>query len=412
MKKLIALYLLSFSLLSLQAQSPLRIGVMTDTHYLSAQLMDGGYAAQDYVLTSGRNIVESSAIVDEVIADFAASDINVLLVCGDIAKDGERLSHQDFAAKLKPLHEKGVRVFVVPGNHDINVPHPRGYKGNTTYDAESTSPVQFADIYAPFGYDNAIQRDTASLSYVAALDDTTWLLTIDAARYREYTSKTISAGRIPSSTCTWIESVLALAREKNMRVVGMMHWGLVEHMPMQSSFFADYLVADWQRIAALLADNGVKMMFTGHFHANDITLYTSDNGNKIYDIETGALCSYPFAYRLIDLYADRAVVKTKNITSTPDSRHLAADSRRQMEDIARRMAQNKLKNMGLNMPDNVLKPMADVLSQVFILHLGGDEKMTPELEAAVDNLMQGSDDDAFSGELDFYPPDNDVEIIF
>lgn len=411
MKRLIVLCFLLLSLYA-QAQSPLRIGVITDMHYLSEQLMDGGYATQDYVLTSGRNIVESPNILDQVIADYATSNIDILLVCGDMTKDGERLSHKDFVKKLKPLQDKGVRAFVIPGNHDINVPKPKGYLGNTTYETENTSPTQFAEIYASCGYGDAIKRDTASLSYVAPLTDKTWLIAIDAVRYSEYTTKTVSAGRILPQTENWILSVLDEAKEKNIQVVGMMHWGLVEHLPMQASFFADYLVSDWQWLASTFADHGLKLIFTGHFHANDITLHTSSQDNKIYDIETGALCSYPFAYRFVDLYTDKAVVKTKNIVSTPSSPHLAEDSKQQISKIADKMAQGKIKNMGLNMPDNILKPMTDVLSQIFILHLAGDEKITPELKDALNNLMDGTDGDTNSQEIDFYPADNNVEITF
>ena len=411
MKKLIIPYLLLASVL-MQAQPPVRIGVITDTHYLSEQLMDNGYAAQGYASTSGREIADIPEVLDQVIKDYADSNIDFLFVCGDMAKDGERKSHEDFVKQLKPLQEKGVRVFVVPGNHDINVPNPAGYRGNTTFDTENVSPEQFAGIYASCGYADAMKRDTVSLSYVARLTESVWLLSIDAARYQDYGERTISAGRILPQTEKWVLDVLDEAQGKHIQVVGMMHWGLVEHLTMQSAFFEDYLVADWYRLASLFADRGMKAIFTGHFHANDITEHISDRGSKIYDIETGALCSYPFAYRFVDLYPNKMVIETKNILSTPNNPRLAEDSRVQLAGIARRQAYNKLNGMGLQMPDDVLKPMAEAMSQIFILHLEGDEQMTPELKTALDNLAEQTEDDAFEDGLDFYPADNNVEIAF
>lgn len=32
----------------------------------------------------------------------------------------------------------------------------------------------------------------------------------------------------------------------------------------------------------------MQFVFTGHMHANDITVATSENGNVLYDIETGS----------------------------------------------------------------------------------------------------------------------------
>ena len=61
----------------------------------------------------------------------------------------------------------------------------------------------------------------------------------------------------------------------------MMHWGFAEHIMYQSSFFKDYLVDDYQRLANLFADNGIKAIFTGHFHSNDITAFTSEKGNVL-----------------------------------------------------------------------------------------------------------------------------------
>ncbi|HBK33264.1 MAG TPA: metallophosphoesterase, partial [Porphyromonadaceae bacterium] len=60
---------------------------------------------------------------------------------------------------------------------------------------------------------------------------------------------------------------------------GMMHHGLVEHMPYQAVFFGDYLVDGWQDAAQQLADRGLKVVFTGHFHSNDVSSFTSSAGN-------------------------------------------------------------------------------------------------------------------------------------
>jgi len=44
------------------------------------------------------------------------SDIEVLLIPGDLTKDGEKLSHLELVQKLEPIIEKGIQTFVIPGN--------------------------------------------------------------------------------------------------------------------------------------------------------------------------------------------------------------------------------------------------------------------------------------------------------
>lgn len=408
------LFLLLSIIFSLFVSSQIRMGVITDTHYLSEQLMDDGEALQAYISASGKNIKVTPAVLDEVLNGYLQSDIEVLLVCGDMTKDGEKQSHIDFVKRLKPLQDKGVRIFVVPGNHDINMPNAVGYKGKEKYSAANVSPVEFTDIYADCGYKTALKRDKASLSYVAKLNDKTWLLTIDAAKYKDYKTNSISSGRILPQTEQWVVEVLDEAKAKDIQVIGMMHWGLAEHIIYQSMFFGEYLVNDWQRLAALFADKGMKAIFTGHFHSNDISAFTSDVGNTIYDIETGTLSSYPFAYRFVDLYPDRMDIRTKNIVSLPDYPNLAEDDRQRMKVLAEKMAANKLKRLGFGMSPNVLPKFSEVLSQMFVLHLYGDEKMDEDLKLSMQRLAESMDApiDLSDTELDFPPADNNVEIAF
>lgn len=410
MKQTLLFLFITFSVL-LTGQT-LHIGVITDMHYLSEKLMDGGYAVDDYVFVSGRNIKDTPAVLDKVLDDYLHSNIDVLLVCGDMTKDGEKQSHIDFAEKLKPLQDKGVRVFVIPGNHDINMPNAVEYKGNKTFPVPNVSPDEFSDIYAACGYKGALKYDASSLSYVAALNSKTWLLAIDAARYTVGPSST---GRILPETEKWITDVLDEARAKGIQVIGMMHWGLTEHIMYQSMVFGDYLVTDWQRLRSLFADKGMKAVFTGHFHASDITAFTSDGGNTIYDIETGTLSAYPYAYRFVELDAQGMDIATRNVTSVPANPRLAADSKELMRKLTNRLAEGKLKKINPDLTAEVSARFAEVLAQIFILHAYGDEQADDHLKQLMENLalaLGNSAEDMDEIQLDFPPADNNVKIKF
>lgn len=408
------LYIFLFLGLGVWASEPIKIGVISDTHYLSEKFMEKGTALDNYVSSSGKNVKDVPAILDKVLNEYLSSDIEVLLVCGDITKDGERQSHIDFKDKIKPLQDKGIKVYVIPGNHDINMPNSVEFKGNKSLPVPTISSDEFLKIYADCGYNDAIKRDKESLSYVARLNEDTWLLAIDAARYQEYTARSISAGRIKPETEKWISGVLADAKNKGIQVIGMMHWGLTEHIMFQSMFFKDYLVEDWERLANLFADNGMKAIFTGHFHSNDITAFTSDRSNVIYDIETGTLSSYPFSYRFIELNKKGMDAKTKNIIVIPNNPNLAEEDKSRMKILSEKRAIQKLKSMGYDLPNAVLSQFASVLGEVFILHAYGDEKVDYSLRLAIKALADDMDTlaDIDDIELDFPPADNNVEIVF
>jgi len=45
---------------------------------------------------------------------------------------------------------------------------------------------------------------------------------------------------------------------------------------------------------------GIRLIFTGHYHANDIVEFTND-GKTLYDIQTGSLVTPPYSYRIMTL---------------------------------------------------------------------------------------------------------------
>lgn len=396
-------------------QEMLKIGVITDMHYLSESIMDKGSAAQLYVKSSGRDIVNAPVILDTVLDEYMNSDIDVLLIPGDLTKDGEEQSLLDISEKLMKLKAKGIRVYTIPGNHDINMPNSLGYKDNSTYKVKRTEKDLFSKISDNL-HENILDKDTSSLSYVAELNKDTWLIAIDVSRYDEYTTHSISGGKIKPSTEKWVLENLEKANGENKTVIGMMHHGLVEHIMYQEMFFSQYLVEDWKRIATLFADHGMKVVFTGHFHANDITRFTTEKGNQIYDIETGSLTSYPFPYRFITLGNKGMDIETRNITSVPENPNLVEENKQYLRKIAENMAMDKVKSVGFKISDDYTKKLSEIIGNLFLLHVAGDEVMTDDLKKQLEDMAKLMGDtaplDTEEIQLDFFPADNNVRIDF
>jgi 3',5'-cyclic AMP phosphodiesterase CpdA len=241
-------------------------------------------------------------VLDVVFDRLENENIDVLLVTGDITNHGSKKSHQAFANKLYTLKHNGIQTYVIPGNHDVNIPNSKSYIGDKAKVIESVSTEEFAKIYGSFGYGNALSRDAHSLSYLSELNDSTWLMSIDTNKFAEYTNSSISSGRILSSTMSWAIDILREAKRKNIIVLGMMH-----HLD------------NWQDNAEILADEGLKIIFTGHFHSTDAAEFITYKGNKIVDVETGSLAQYPFPFRIIKLKNYELNIDTHFVESIPDN---------------------------------------------------------------------------------------------
>ncbi len=386
---------------------------MSDIHFLGTDLAQSGEALTKYENATGRNVNELHAVLDETLKQIEAASVNALLICGDLTNHGERGSHLELIRKLTSLKQKGIRIYVIPGNHDVNIPDAKAYVGDESSPTQTVSAKEFAELYAPFGYSGAIRRDSASLSYLSALTDSLWLLSLDSNRYNEYTATSISGGRLLPQTEQWAMDILSEARSKNITVLGMMHHGLVEHMPYQATFFPNYLVEDWKKLAAEFADAGMPVVFTGHFHANDISSLTSANGNTIYDVETGSLSQYPLPYRLIEIDGNTLTIDSHFIQSVEGVPNLQEKYQEKMERYAKASAEAQLSRLKIPLAEETRRALSDLLSRINILHVAGDEKVNAETTEAIQKLAESVGDenfDAKSFQLDFPPADNHLTL--
>ena len=81
----------------------------------------------------------------------------------------------------------------------------------------------------------------------------------------------------------------------------MSHHGIIEHWVGQNKLHSDYLLSDYKYIGKMLASYDVRLSFTGHYHAQDITLSDFNKDGFLYDIETGSLVTAPCPIRYLSL---------------------------------------------------------------------------------------------------------------
>jgi 2',3'-cyclic-nucleotide 2'-phosphodiesterase (5'-nucleotidase family)/3',5'-cyclic AMP phosphodiesterase CpdA len=280
-----------------------KIAVFSDPHFMDPSLLiNDGLAFQTYLAQDRKLLKESPAILDSVVTSVSNAHPNIVLVTGDLTKDGELASHLAVSNRLQNLKDGGAKVFVCPGNHDINNPHSLFYDGSATNPAPTIQSNDFATIYAPFGYRDAIARDPNSLSYVAEPTPGLWILSMDACHYEKNNGATApyTGGYFDDARLTWITNQLAAARSQGKFVLGMVHHGVMEHYAGQKTLFPEYVLDNYKTIDQLFAGYGMKVVFTGHYHAQDVAEASLSQGT-LFDIETGSTVTYPCPYRVLDL---------------------------------------------------------------------------------------------------------------
>jgi len=376
-----------------RSDHPLKIAIVSDIHYMHPSLLgaDGaaGLAFQNYLNQDPKLVEYSDPIFRKVMEELKTEKPDILLVPGDITKDGEKIGHQAMAGFFNELTRQGISVYVMPGNHDINNGKAKKYIGDKDYPVDMTSKTDFERIYANFGYRNAIARDASSLSYVVQLKPGLRLISIDASKYENYGPEgDVAAGRIKPETLTWILAQLAAAKKQHLQIFAMMHHNLIEHYAGQTQLDPGYVIDDWQHVVNALMDAGLRVIFTGHYHANDISSY-SYNGNKLFDIETGSLVTAPIPYRIITLQNDKLIVKTNIVrsigTNLPGKLGFPTYSNLFLSQHLDGYFNYYLTNL-LGAPAEVATFASPLFRNGIMAHFAGDEQMPPDQRAKIAEL--------------------------
>lgn len=297
----------------------LKIAVITDLHFFDPTLGTSGEEFEQYLAGDRKMIAESQAIAKSALNTISSLNTDIVLIPGDLTKDGEKASHEMFANMLADLESKGKKVFVIPGNHDILNPHSYKYLSSGGKEKiDHITPSEFAEIYKNFGFNEAKYRDNSSLSYIVELNSNFWLFAIDGCIYENNLSqgKSTTGGRISSATLSWLKEKLEEAKSKNIIPIAMAHHGLVDHFPGQALVFAEYLLTDYLNLQKELSNAGLKIIFTGHHHAQDISK-ADISGSFIFDIQTGSTVTYPCPIRTVEFDKEKQTVniESQRITS-------------------------------------------------------------------------------------------------
>lgn len=398
-----------------------KIAVITDLHYYDQSLGTDGEEYTKASVGSGKMLAESKAILTSVFDMIVAENVDIVLITGDLTHDGEKVCHEELAILLKQLTDKGIKVIVSPGNHDINNQSTYRYSGNEKFRVPNINSNEFLQIYQNFGFSDAIYKDNNSLTYIAEPVEGLWVFAMDDNRYKEITNENIVGGKFSTETFDWIKSKITEGRSKGKLMIGMNHHGILEHFAGQKSnpITADFVIDDYQNVSEQFAELGLRFVFTGHFHANDIVVKKTAN-SYIYDIESGATTSYPVPIRFVTINKSETMeIQTKRITNINyDTKGL--DFQSYTKQIASSFFNmvfiNTLSNDG-TIDSADVSQIAPLGAQAYMAHYLGDE-VIPAEAIAVFNKYQYTSNSRIATYMsyiksvftDLPPADNNIKI--
>ena len=273
---------------------PLKFYLLTDTHYFEESLGAEGKAYEEYMKTEAFYLKESSVINKTVFQKLKDDkETELIIIPGDLSKDGEYESHKSLIKELNDLKQSGKKIFVITAGHDYNE-YGRSYKNDEFVPVKGTEFKELYNLYYEFGFKDALSVHEETLSYIAEIAQNIQLLALNCDSKRE------CKGLIDENLLKWAKEQLDNAQKVGTRVIAMCHYPVIPSVPV-FDLVGDAHVKNWREIATFLADSGVELVLTGHMHIQSVNEFVTEKGNKLYDICTATTVGTPGKYRKIEI---------------------------------------------------------------------------------------------------------------
>jgi 3',5'-cyclic AMP phosphodiesterase CpdA len=339
-----------------------RFAVVSDLHLALPQTILN--------LSKRFHLVELSIPAFEiVIENLTKLNLDFLLLPGDLTKHGEPENHNWLRKRLAQLP---FPVYVIPGNHDVPV---------VNADQQSIGFADFPDYYSQFGYQNQEQ-----MYYTCQVLPGVRLVGLNSNFFNDEGEQ---IGRLDDVQMRWLENVLVAARDELVLV--MVHHNVVEHLPHQSHhpIGHHYILENAPELLQLLRRYGVKLVFTGHLHIQDVAY-----ADGVYDITTGSLVTYPHPYRVMEFHQDKhgrewLQVLSYRLESVPGVPDLQKSSRQWMGDHSFSFMMKMLTQAPLNLSLSAATEIAPDLCDFWATIAGGDAMFNyPYLPSTVRDYLE------------------------
>ncbi len=303
----------------------LQVAVLSDIHLMTDEEV-GDRTSYYYTYYTNRMqsmVFLSEAIYKSVIDQLIEQKPDVVLLSGDLTNTGSVASMQVVADGCEKLEKAGIKVFVTGGLNDFS----QGvYKRGVYFQyIPRVSPESFAEMFADYGYNEAIARDDETLSYVVDLDETHRLLVLDTISTYDYSQSDfldadVRTPEVSNALLCFIEEVLDEARDQRKEVL------VMSYLPVNNAV-GDYfgiltknrmLALDKQEyIAEMFTEFGVRYAVSGRLHVQKC-LALDNQYTTFYNYFSSALCCYPLEIMWLTSEEDRFIVEEKPLTKVKE----------------------------------------------------------------------------------------------
>ena len=349
MRKILLIILL-IVLLPAAVRAETRLMVVSDLHYLAPSLYrDSGVFLRALRGGDGKITQYGEELLSALYREIVSQRPDALAVTGDLTFNGEKESHIALASWFKAVEDAGVPVWIIPGNHDINVSSPVRFTADGYEPVEGVTPEDFAAIYADF-----LTPGTVGFSYAVPVGDGLLLAMTDVALYRD---QAWTPGMFTAQHAAWLES--ALQKNEGATVVTATHHSLLPHTEFSKESF---LMFGNEEMAAALRRHGVRLNLSGHLHIQHIA-----RDGALNDAALGAFCIWPHRYAMVTLTDRSLTYEARSLSAAFLPPDLPETSKAWFEDITR----EKVKALGLTGTEDEVEAMADYAARFNLAYFSG-----------------------------------------
>lgn len=348
---------------NIESKDGLTFYIASDIHYLSNKLTDYGPAFNKFNKSGdGKQIEYINDIVDQFSKEVKVNKPDFLILSGDLTLNGEKQSHLDLSEKLSDIKDSGVDIYVIPGNHDINNPWAREFKDESMSKTDYISKEEFIDIYKDFGFNDAISKDKASLSYLLAPSDNLYILMLDDNLYENNISMNYPEvnGFISKETLKWINHCGKLAKDNEAKIIAVSHHNITNH---SNYIYNGFTIDNNDEILSAFKKNDITICFSGHIHFQSINDATLDN-HIVKDIATSSLAIYPQKYGVAKFSEDNYLsYTTSSVDMNKVTSSFKSDSRKAFIEFVYNQNFNGL-SYGNNYTEEEIKSMCETVCNI------------------------------------------------
>lgn len=326
-----------------------KIFVISDPHVFNPDLvMVEGSSYVESVMRGDRKLTpESYEIFLAVLDSVRAVNPDLLVIPGDLTKEGERVGHELVAERLQEIQDEGIQVLVIPGNHDMENALARRYYEKSSVKEPSVTIERFREIYQNFGWGEGSVFDPNSLTYACEPIEGLCFIGIDDCKTYSRGYKTegeAEYGCISQATLDWVTDRADEARENGKVIIAAIHHQLLRHYVGQDDLMDTAGLDQGDSIARIFLDHGIRVVLTGHMHIPNIsTIWNAERTDSLVEISSASTVAYPSQFRILAL--DDSLTRMRVITRELHATETVDDVQYQAQEKIRKTLKSTVRKL-------------------------------------------------------------------